>query len=114
MRCIIYLIWKGGTCVANFKVGDKIKFAEEKQRYTVKAVSGRYLIYTKPFNLIKHCLYTIVDFKRNVRGTNDRIDYMIQEDIDRCLDDLLKGNVDVSRRNCVPLNIEGGETCVNT
>lgn len=66
--------------MANFKVGDKIKFAEEKQRYTVKAVSGRYLIYTKPFNL----------------------------------DDLLKGNVDVSRRNCVPLNIEGGETCVNT
>lgn len=45
----------------NLKVGDKIKFKSEKQRYIVKAKDNRYLICTKPFNLQKTVLYTIVD-----------------------------------------------------
>jgi len=33
------------------KVGDKIKFLEEKQKYTVMSMGKRYIICTKPFNL---------------------------------------------------------------
>lgn len=92
------------------KVGDKVKFTGEKQRYTIKARSDRFIICTKPFNLKKTCLYTIIDLDRMVRGTNDRVfnpyDYMIQEDIDDCLNDLVSGEIEVSYRNCVPLDID--------
>ena len=98
-----------GYC-QNLRVGDKIKFQHEKQKYTIKAKSDRYLICTKPFNLKKTCLYTIVDLERLVRGTNDRIfnpyDYMIQEDIDECLNDLESGDIEVAHRNYVKLDVE--------
>jgi hypothetical protein len=94
----------------NIKIGDKIKFIPEKQKYTVKAKSDRYLICTKPFNLKKTVLYTIIDLERLVRGTNDRIfnpyDYAIQEDINECLKDLESGQVEVSHRNCVKLDVQ--------
>lgn len=90
-------------------VGDKIKFASEKQRYTIKAKSDRYLICTKPFNAIKHVLYTIIDLERLVRGANNNVfnmyDYMVQEDIRCCLEDLESGQIEVSHRNCVMLDV---------
>mgnify|MGYP000858721777 FL=1 len=92
------------------KVGDKIKFINEKQRYTIKAKSDRFIICTKPFNLKKTCLYTIIDLERMVRGANDRVfnpyNYMIQDDINECLSDLESGKVEVSYRNCVSLDVE--------
>lgn len=91
-------------------VGDKIKFKSEKQKYTIKAKSERFLICTKPFNLKKTCLYTIIDLDRLVRGTNNMVfnpyDYMVQEDIDECLNDLESGEIEVSHRNCVTLDVE--------
>jgi len=96
----------------NIKVGDKIKFIPEKQKYTIKAKSDRYLICTKPFNLKKTVLYTIIDLQRFVRGTNNMIfnpyDYSVQEDIDECLVDLDYHNrgVEVTYRNCVKLDVE--------
>ena len=41
----------------SMKVGDKIKFKEDKRRFTVKAKSERFLICTKPFNLSHRSLY---------------------------------------------------------
>jgi hypothetical protein len=96
----------------NLKVGNMIKFAGEKQKYTIKAKDNRYLICTKPFNPKKTVLYTIIDLERFVRGTNDRVfnpyDYSIQEDIDQCLVDLQlnKNGIEVSWRNCVGLDVE--------
>ena len=94
----------------NLKVGDKIKFVPEKQKYTVKAKSERYLICTKPFNPKKTVLYTIVDLKRLVRGTNNRVfnpyDYAVQKDIDECLRDLESEQIEVTHRNCVKLDVE--------
>jgi len=98
-------------CIS-LKVGDKIKFIAEKQRYTIKAKSERYIICTKPFNLKKTVLYTIIDLERLVRGTNNMIfnpyDYAVQEDIDECLIDLDYHNrgVEVTHRNCVKLDVE--------
>ena len=91
-------------------VGDKIKFKSEKQRYTIKAKSDRYLICTKPFNLQKTVLYTIIDAEENIRGTNYLIfncyDYAKDEDIQDCLSDLISGKLEISRRNRIELDIE--------
>jgi len=94
----------------NLNEGDKIKFETERQRYTVKAKSDRYLICTKPFNLIHHCLYTIIDLHRLVRGPNSLIfncyDYQNQQDIEKCLYDLETEKIEVSHRRAVRLDVE--------
>lgn len=94
----------------NLKIGDKIKFINEKQKYTIKAKSDRYIICTKPFNLKKTVLYTIVDLERLVRGTNNMIfnpyDYAKRENIQECLKDLESEITEVSHRNCVKLDVE--------
>ena len=94
----------------SLKVGDKVRFKAEKQAYTVKATSNRFIICTKPYNPKRTVIYIIIDLKRLVRGANDRVfnpyDYKVQEDIDECLKDLVSGEVEVSYRNCVKLDIE--------
>lgn len=57
----------------HLSVGDKVKFAEEKQRYSVRAVSsdGRWAVCTKPFNPLHTVLYTVVDLEDQVRGRDD-------------------------------------------
>ena len=70
-------------------MGDKVKFAGERQRWDVRAVTrgGRFVILTKPFNLRHTVLYTVVDFDRGVRGKDDRygLGYEIVDDIARAL-----------------------------
>jgi hypothetical protein len=93
----------------SLNVGDKIKFRSEKQRFTVKAKSDRFLVCTKPFNLKKTCLYTIIDLDKMIRGADNyggRYDYMIQDEINQCLADLELGDTEVSYRNYVQLDIE--------
>lgn len=53
-----------------FQPGMKIRFASEKQAYTVQAVSptGRYVVCTKPFNARRTILHTVLDLARGVRG----------------------------------------------
>jgi hypothetical protein len=93
----------------NLQTNSKILFTGEKMAYTVKACNERYAICTKPFNLKKTVLYTIVDLEQGVRGTNDFVfnpyDFKSQEDIEQCLRDLVNGSVGISRRNSVPLAI---------
>lgn len=95
----------------NLKVGDKIKFESEKQRYTIVAKSDRYIICTKPFNARKTYLYTIIDLERLVRGAVNLIfglawDLNIPEEATECLQELDEGRVEVSHRNCVMLDVE--------
>ena len=94
------------------QVGDKIYFKEEKRPYRIKAMSDRYLICTKPFNLQHTVIYTIVDLKENIRSTNNLVfniyDYKDQNDIDQCLKDLEdpKHCCGLSRRNHIKLEID--------
>ena len=74
----------GVTRVAHAKVGDRIWFAEEKQAYTVQARSGRYLVCTKPFNLRRTVLYTIIDLKELVRGPENLVFGMGAETREQC------------------------------
>lgn len=91
------------------KVGDKIKFVEEKQRYTVQAASDRFLVCTKPMNALRTVLYTIVDFEFGIRGRENLIFCAGFETRDQCeeaLQRLESGETAVSTRSHIPLNIE--------
>jgi hypothetical protein len=91
------------------KVGDKIKFRGEKQRYTVQACNERFAVCNKPFNARKTVLYTVIDFEQKIRGTENLILGMgaeTQEQCEEMLGRLITGDTQVSRRNQVPLDIE--------
>lgn len=94
----------------NWKVGDKIKFVEEKQRYTITACSDRYLICTKPFNAKKTYLYTVVDLKEKIRGRDGYIwtahNYTKKDEAEEYLKDLVNGNIEISHRHRIELNID--------
>ena len=91
------------------KVGDKIKFKKEKQRYTVRACNNRFAICTKPFNPRKTMLYTVIDFEEKIRGTENLIFGMGAETDKQCNEmfkRLESGETEVSYRNRVLLDIE--------
>ncbi len=91
------------------KVGDKIKFAGQRQRYTVQACDDRFVICTKPFNLKKTVIYTVIDFERGVRGTENLVFGMGAETQEQCqemLERLQHGETEVSYRNVTSLDIE--------
>jgi len=70
--------------LATVPVGTRIYFAEEKQPYRVKARSKRFLVCTKPFNLAKTVIYTIVDLKEGVRGPENLVFGMGAETDEQC------------------------------
>ena len=90
------------------KVGDKVRFVEEKQAYTVQARGERFLICTKPFNPRRTVLYTVIDLEQQVRGTENLIFGMGAETREQCehmLERLERGDTEVSYRNRVPLRL---------
>jgi len=91
------------------KVGDKIKFLEEKQKYTIRAIGKRYAVCTKPFNVKKTLLYTIIDFKDKIRGTENLVFSLGAETDKECqgmLERLENNDTKISHRNFIQLNIE--------
>lgn len=93
------------------KVGDRIKFAEEKPAYRVQARSPRYLICTRPYNPQRTVIYTIVDIDEQVRGPDNMVfgrGYETREDCEARLADLLDPAdcTEVSHRRRIPLRVE--------
>lgn len=93
------------------KVGDRVKFFEEKKSYRIVARTTRFLICTKPYNLKKDSyLYTIVDLKFNVRGKDNYIwskyDYTDTQQLGEAIADLESGKLEISRRNQIENRIE--------
>lgn len=100
----------------NYKVGDKIKFIEEKKPYSIIACDDRYLICTKPYNPKRTVIYTIVDLQENIRGTENMIfclGFETKEDCDEALIRLQSGESEISRRNRIQLNISADESISN-
>jgi len=90
------------------KVGWRVWFKGERIGYTVQARSPRYIICTKPFPLRKTVLYTIIDTVEKVRGRDNMVfgrGYETREQCERNLSDLECTDMEVSRRNRVPLFI---------
>lgn len=54
-------------------VGTKIWFESERQGYTVRASNTAFAILTKPFNISKTVLYTIIDWELGIRGPSNLI-----------------------------------------
>lgn len=91
------------------EVGDKVKFAKEKQRYTVQACNERFAVCNKPFNPRKTVLYTVIDFRKQIRGTeNLSIGFGAEtrQECEEMLERLTSGETEVSYRNRCPLDIE--------
>lgn len=70
--------------------GTKIKWINEKKRYTCIARNDRYIIVAKPFNLKKEtCIYSIIDTKKMVCNRDNMIfstyNYLNQEDCQTAL-----------------------------
>jgi hypothetical protein len=94
------------------EVSQKIKFGDERTRYTVQAFSQRYIIATKVFKLKRNnYLYTIIDVFRGIRGPSDLLfgspytfnDY---EGATMNIAMLHSGRQSISLRKAVPLTVE--------
>ncbi len=90
--------------------GDKLWLDDEKKPYKIRACDERYLICTKPFNPKRTVLYTIIDLKEEIRGTENLVFGMGFESDEDCIEALKRLNdtvnpSEISRRNRVPLVI---------
>lgn len=90
-------------------VGAKLWFDKEKQGYTIRARNERFAVCTKPFNVRRTVLYSVVDFEEGVRGTENLIFGCGAETDEQCremLERIASGQTEISHRNrvslCVP------------
>ena len=91
-----------------FTYGQKIRFASEKRPYTIRACDERFAICTKPFNLKKTVLYTIVDLKKNVRGTENLLfcpGYETDLNCRKALERLQNEDSHITAKNFIKLDI---------
>jgi hypothetical protein len=94
---------------SRMKLGDKIKFHEEKGAYTIKAIGRRYAVCTKPYNPQRTVLYTVVDIDKDIRGTEDLVFGLGAETTEHCeqmLQRLEGGETEVSHRNNIRLWVD--------
>lgn len=92
---------------AELKAGDRLFVRCEKRPYRVRCRSERFIICTKPFNPRRTVLYFIIDLKEWVRGPDDRIfccGYETDRDCEERLEELERGEIEISWRNRVPLD----------
>ena len=87
----------------------KIKFDNEKQRYTVQSRNERFVIMTKQFNAQKAYIYTIADMDRLERGPCNLIfgipfDVNTPEGAQEALNMIEAGEMEVSHRKSVALS----------
>ena len=94
------------------QVGWRVRFAEEKQAYTIQARGNRYLVCSKPFNALRTTLYTVVDLQEGIRGTEGVVFQIGAETRQQCEEMLTRlegreGHIqtEVSYRNRVPLSV---------
>ena len=92
------------------KVGEKIRFYEEKQAFTVQARSENFLVCTKPYNPQKTVRYTVVDIKKNIRGSENLVFGFGAETKKQCKEMVARlesGKTEVSYRNWIPIVLAG-------
>jgi hypothetical protein len=83
--------------------GDKLTFSDERQSYTVQAVSSnrRWVVATRPFKARDTVLYTVVDFQEELRGVDNchGLGYETREDCERAAGMFESGEAEFSRRS---------------
>ncbi len=91
------------------KIGDKVYVPNEKKPYRVRARDDRYIICTKPFNPQHTVLYFIVDLVDRWRAPDNMIfcsGYETDKDCQERLAELQSGEIELSRRRGIPLDID--------
>jgi hypothetical protein len=106
---------KSGTFIpegAEMKIGSRIWFAEESRPYRVRAMDGRFLVCTKPFNLLKTVLYCIFDIQTMMRAPENLCFGLGAETDKECQDMLSRINgsnpdmkTELSRRHGIPARV---------
>lgn len=94
------------------KIGDKVYLPGKKRPYRVRARDERFIICTQPYNPKHTVMYFIIDLYDKVRGTDNCVfcnGYVTDEQCLERLDELQSGQIEVSYRNRVALDIEGIE-----
>lgn len=87
--------------------GDKVYIYGEKRPYTVMARNDRYIICTK--NLFGKTMYFIVDLVEKKRAPDDRVfcsGYTNKEQCEERLQELIEGEIALSRRRGIPLDLD--------
>lgn len=90
------------------ELNNKVYFLEEKQPYKVRAIKNNVAILTKPFNLRKTVLYTILDISNMIRGSENLIFGLGAETDKQCnemLERILNKESEISYRNRIRANI---------
>lgn len=90
-------------------IGDKVYIPNEKRPYTVQARDERYIICTKPFAAQKTVLYFIIDLVDKWRAPDNMIfcsGYETQEECRERLQELQQGDIELSSRRGVPLDVD--------
>ena len=91
------------------KVGDRVYIPTDKRPYTVKARDDRYIICTKPFAARHTVLYFIIDLVDKWRAPDNMIfcsGYETDEQCQERLRELQAGEIELSRRRGIPLDID--------
>lgn len=89
------------------EIGDKIYVPNEKRPYRVRARDERYIICTKPY--FGTVLYFIVDLKERWRAPDNRVfcfGYETNEQCNERLKELQRGQIKLSVRRGIPLDVE--------
>lgn len=76
-------------------VGTKIWFGSKRYSYTVRASNTAFAVLTRPFNIEKTVLYTIIDWELGIRGPSNLIWGTGAETDEQCLELLDKRCQDV-------------------
>lgn len=93
---------------AELKPGDRIHVPREKRPYKIRCRDDRYIICTKPFNPKRTVLYFIIDLEHKVRGPDNMVfcfGYETQEECEERLKELQNGEIEVSYRHGIALDI---------
>lgn len=91
------------------EVGDMVYIPEHKRPFRVKARDNRYIICTKPYNPRHTVIYFIIDLQDKWRAPDDRVlcsGYETDDDCKKRLEELQSGEISLSRRRGIPLDIE--------
>lgn len=91
------------------EVGDKVYIPNHKRPFRVKARDDRYIICTKPFNARHTVIYFIIDLVDKWRAPDNLIFCLGYETDWQCqerLEQLQNGEIELSRRRGIPLDID--------
>ena len=89
-------------------VGQKVKFSDDRLWFTVQARNERFIICNAATK--NNTYHTIIDLEQGVRGDDNLVFHQGCDDREHCearLQDFIDGEIEVSHRNLVRLDVIG-------